>query len=95
MKMQFLRLAHGKEVLPDRDWVASKDADYAECCKDALLGFYDVADGSFWPKKAYWGEHGPKAPEVVRIINDLGAVVASYSIKDFIRDTGRHLQNPF
>ncbi len=51
------------------------------------MSFYDVSSHTFWPKTKV----APNAAEEVRIVTDDGSVLASYSIKDFIAETGKSL----
>jgi hypothetical protein len=87
MQLELRRLS-GQPVLKEL-WRSMSDiplADLDECVKDVLLSFYDQNEEKFWPKDQFsaW------APEVARMVDDDGQVLAEYDIDDLAEDTGRH-----
>ena len=88
MRLELLRRT-GQPVLKEL-WRSAGDVpvDYLdECVKDELTGFYDGNDREFWPKP----EFGEGAPEVARIVDEDGDVLAEYDVDDLAEDTGRSL----
>lgn len=90
MNLELLRLS-GQAVLKEL-WRTAPDnlvADLDECVKDELVSFYDEDDEEFWPKEQY----GEWAPELARIVDGDGQVLAQYDINDLAEDTGRRLRS--
>jgi hypothetical protein len=87
MRMEFRRLTG--TVIFETAWPAQDEpvTELNEQAKEALTGFYEGNEHSFWPKK----EFAPNAPEEVRIIDEYGFVVAKYDIRDLGADTKRSL----
>ena len=88
MKMELLSLS-GQPVLKEL-WRSAPDtlaADFDECVKDELMSFYDGNEQEFWPKQQY----GQWAPEIARVVDDNGQVLAEYDIDDLAEETGRRL----
>lgn len=91
MKLELLRLS-GEPVCKDL-WRSAPDVpvDYLDdLVRDELLSFYDGSDQAFWPKLQY----GQSAPELVRMVDDNGELLAKYDINDLAQDTGRKLAAP-
>jgi len=85
MQLELRRLS-GQPVLREM-WRSASDiplADLDECVKDVLLSFYDQNEEKFWPKDQFQGW----APEVARMVDDDGQVLAEYDIDDLTEDTG-------
>jgi hypothetical protein len=86
MQLELRRLS-GQPVHEEL-WRSTQDiplADLNECVKDVLMSFYDGNDREFWPKDQY----RERAPQVARIIDTAGQVVAQYDIDDLAEDTAR------
>ena len=91
MKLELLRLS-GQPVCQDL-WRSAADVpvDYLDdLVRDELLSFYDGNDQAFWPKPQY----GQWAPEIARMVDDNGALLAKYDVDDLAQDTGRKLAAP-
>ncbi len=56
-------------------------------CVSTKGGFYNISERSFWPKTEARGN----AAEEVGIVADDGTLLANYSIRDFIAETGKSL----
>src|SRR5262249_27598893 len=91
MRLELLRLS-GQPVCKEL-WrsAANVPVDYLDdVVRDELLSFYDGNDQVFWPKS----EYGQWAPELARIVDDDGELLAKYDIDDLAQDTGRKLLPP-
>lgn len=91
MRLELLRLS-GQPVCKEL-WKSAPDVpvDYLDdLVRDELLSFYDGNDVAFWPKPQY----GQWAPEIARMVDDGGDLLAKYDINDLTQDTGRKLAAP-
>jgi hypothetical protein len=86
MQLQ-LRRRSGQPVHEEL-WRSASDipaVDLEECVKDVLMSFYDGDEENFWPKDQFsaW------VPEVARIVDTDGQVLAEFDVDDLAEDTGR------
>jgi hypothetical protein len=69
-------------------WLTERPlAALVEDARSALLSHYDVREREYAPKREFF----QRAPEEVRILNDEGEVMASWSIADEYFVNHRHL----
>ena len=87
MHMQFLKF--NGEVVGDIEWpiAVATPEELKEQAKAALSGFYVSSKSAFWPRKL-------DVPEMVRILDGKGDVIAAYTVDDFILETRRFLVTP-
>ena len=87
MRMEFSRMVG--IFISQRPWPVDGKSDeqlLAEA-RDALAGFYDGDEYSFWPKK----EYASNVPEHVRVVDSTGAIVLEYDLADLIAESRRSL----
>ncbi len=99
MLLQTLRSGTGADatVLSENPWHDSSSAsggDYRSRLQQYLGGFYDSDAKTLQPKKELLGGATLRVPDAVRLLDDAGAVVASYSLADLSRDTGLAVAPP-
>ena len=87
MRMECRRLTGAPVGTLEWSGITGTPAELREHAKDALKGFYDIREHSFWPK----ADVAPNAAEEVLIVADDGAVLAKYSIEDFIAESSKSL----
>lgn len=87
MRMEFRRLTGAPVGTLDWSGITATPDEWRVHAREALMGFYDFTEHSFWPNVKV----ASIAAEEVRIVADDGSVLASYSIKDVIKETGKSL----
>lgn len=87
MRMEFSRLAGA--FISQRPWpVDGRPIEELTIeAKNALAGFYDGDEYSFWPKK----EYAANPPEQVLIIDFRGTIVVEYDLGDLLGGSRRSL----
>lgn len=99
MLLQTLSAGTGADatVLSETPWHDSSSAsggDYRSRLQQYLGGFYETDDTTLQPKKELLGGETLRVPDSVRLLDDAGAVIATYSVADLSRDTGMTLAPP-
>lgn len=99
MLMQTLRAGTGADatVLSETPWHDSSSAsggDYRSRLQQYLGGFFESDERTLQPKKELLGGATLMVPDAVRLLDDAGQVIETYSVTDLARDTGLVLAPP-
>lgn len=92
MLLQTLRSGVGSDatVLSETPWhddASASGGDYRSRLQQYLGGFFEADDTTLQPKKELLGGATLLVPDAVRIVDNAGATVASYTVDDLARDT--------
>ena len=99
MLLQTLRSAPGAEVTvlsetPWHDDASASGGSYRSRLQQYLGGFFEADERTLQPKKEILGGDTLLVPDAVRVLDDAGAVVESYTLGDLARDTGLAIAPP-
>lgn len=99
MLLQTLRSGVGTDatVLSETPWhddTSASGGDYRSRLQQFLGGFFESDDRTLQPKEEFLGGATQLVPDAVRLMDDAGAVVASYTVDDLARDTGLTVAPP-
>ena len=99
MLLQTLRSGTGSDatVLSETPWHDDSSAsggDYKSRLQQYLGGFFESDDRTLPPKKELLGGGTLMVPDAVRLLDDAGTMVASYTVSDLARDTGLVIAPP-
>ena len=99
MRLQTLQAGAGREpiVLTETPWhddASAVGGAYRERLKQFLGGYFEADDKGMQPKaELLGGDHNP-VPDAVRLVDDAGKVLETYTYQDLERDTGMTITMP-
>ena len=99
MRLQTLQNGSGGEVkilseTPWHDEASAVGGAYRERLKQYLGGFFERDETGMQPKAELLGDGKLQVPDAVRVVDDGGTVIESYSYKDLIADMGLPIGMP-
>ncbi len=99
MLLQTLRSGASAEatVLSQTPWHDDSSAsggDHRSRLQQYLGGFFETDERTLQPKKEMLGGDTLLVPDAVRLLDDAGAVVETYTLADLARDTGLAVAPP-